>query len=288
MDPQAALNSPSSETPTAPKNDIVDAQSAMLAHHQLMEAKSSQGVYELPCGYVDETGQLHNEIALREIKGREEDLLANPKMAPVKKINELITRCIERIGPYTDRGRISQIVLDMTVGDRAFAMFAIRRISLGDLYSFKDKCPNCEKEQLYTVDLSELEPRKMPDPKKRAFDTALPSGKLVKFHPMTGRDEERLAKFNKTQEDTLSLAILMRIDMLNSNPPTLDAVKDLGLADRNHLRTEFEANEGGLDTKVDLECPECSHEFNRDVDIAQPSFFFPSATQKNLKPKSST
>jgi hypothetical protein len=273
---------------TESKTDILATQTALLTHNQATTPKTSQGVYELPCGYLDEGGNLFTEVALKEITGSEEDLLANPKMQPVKKINELLTRCVQRLGPYTERGRISQVVLDLTVGDRAFMMFAVRRISLGDDYPFKDKCPSCETEKLYTVDLSELEPRKMPDPKKRSFDEILPSGKPCRFHPMTGKDEERLAKFDKNKADTLSLSILMRLDSLENKAPTLQDVKDLGLRDRNFLRDQFEDTEGGLDTEVELECPDCGEQFKRDVDVGQQGFFFPSAIQKSLKAKSST
>jgi hypothetical protein len=276
------------QTEPAPKTDILAQQTAMLSQNQVTTPKSSQGVYDLPCGYLDEAGNLFTDIAVREITGVEEDMLANPKTLPVKKINELLSRCIERIGPITDRGRISQIALDLTIGDRAFLMFAIRRISLGDEYPFKDKCPKCEVEKLYTVDLGALEPKKMPDAKKRIFDLTLPSGKLARIHPMTGKDEERLAKFDKNKNDTLSLSILMRMEMLDGKPPTLADVKSLGIRDRNFLRDQFEECEGGLDTEIDMECSECGHEFKRDVDVGQAGFFFPSAIQKSLKPKSST
>jgi hypothetical protein len=280
----------SENLPVSAPNDALTGQSVMLAQHQARVPKSSQGVFELPCGYVDEAGNLFTEVALKEITGAEEDLLANPKTPAVKKINEMLTRCVQRIGPINDRGRLAEVVLDLTVGDRAFLMFAIRRISLGDDYPFKDQCPECEEEKLFTVDLSELEPKAMPDRKKRVFDVTLPSGKAARFHPMNGRDEDRLAKFdkNKNKADTLSLAILMRLDVLQGKTPSLQDVKDLALRDRNFLRDQFEDNEGGLDTEVELECPVCGHLFKRDVDVGQQGFFFPSATQKSLKPKSST
>ena len=288
MSEEKTMADTQTESAPTPKHDIVAQQTAMLTHHQVTVPKSSQAVYDLPCGYVDEAGNLFTDVAVKEITGAEEDLLANPKTQAVKKINELLSRCVERLGPITDRGRISQAILDLTIGDRAFLMFAIRRISLGDDYPFKDKCPECEEEKLFTVDLGELEPKKMPDPKKRSFETAMPSGKTVRFHPMTGKDEERLTKFDKNKADTLSLSILMRLDILDGKTPTLQDVKALGLRDRNFLRDQFEESEGGLDTEIDLECPQCGHAFKRDVDVGQAGFFFPSAIQKSLRAKSST
>jgi hypothetical protein len=274
----------------------LDTKAASFVERLATTPRASQGVYELPCGYLDQAGNLYTEVVLREISGNEEDLLANPQVPANKKINELLARCVVRLGPYTDRGIISQIVSDLTVGDRAYLIFAIRRISLGDDYPFKDVCPECEVESLFIVNLSELSAKPTPDPRKRSFEEVLPgSAKLAKFHPMTGRDEDRLAKIdkgysakNKNNTDTLSLAILMRLDALDHATPTLEAVKSLGILDRNFLRSAFDDNEGGLNTEDTFECPHCEAQFTRDVDISQQGFFFPSAMRKSLKVKSST
>jgi hypothetical protein len=274
---------------------LLDVKAATFVDKLTEKARASQGIYDLPCGYLDQAGNLYTEVVLREISGTEEDLLGNAQVPTNKKLNELLSRCIVRLGPYTDHGVISQIVLDLTIGDRAFLIFAIRRISLGDDYPFKDSCPECEIESLFIVNLAELTSRPTPDPKVRSFERVLPSGKTVKFHPMTGRDEDRLAKIDKgyaakkkNNTDTLSLAILMRLDVLDNATPSLEAVKGLGIRDRNFLRSEFSDNEGGLNTEDTFECPECEAQFVRDVDISQQGFFFPSAIRKSLKPKSST
>lgn len=276
------------ETTQEGKNDLLTQKTSMLTQHQINTPKSSEGVYELPCGYLDPQGNLYNDVALKEISGHVEDMLGNPKISAVEKMNELIARCVTRIGPYTDPGQLAEIALDLVIGDRSFLTFAVRRVTLGDDYPFRDKCPACEVESLYTIDLSTLEAIKMKDPKKRVHDGKLPSGIECRFHPMTGRDEKRLVKFDKHKTDTLSLAILMRLDTLNGKPPHLNDVKNLGLRDRNYLRDCFQETEGGLDTEVELACPACDHEFKREVDVAQQGFFFPSATLRNSKPKSST
>lgn len=284
------------------KPSLAEMQAIKLAHKQLEVPKSSLGVFELPCGYLDEAGNLHTDVVVSEIKGKVEDILTDGSLSAHKRINELLTRSVDRLGPYTDRGKISQAVLDLTVGDRVFLMFAIRRKSLGDDYPFKDSCPECGAERLYVVNLAELEIKKGADPKQRAFSVTLPSGKTAQFHPMTGRDEDRLAAEKKERvkglkgekarrvesENAMSYGILMRLDTLDGKVPTLEAVQDLGLADRNFLRDQFEANEGGLDTENEFLCPECETEFRRDVDVTQQSFFFPSATRKNSKTKSSS
>jgi hypothetical protein len=274
--------------PMSPVSEALSQQTVMLAQESLNEPKPTQNVFELPCGLLD-GDNLYKDVVVREISGYEEDMLANQKMPASKKMSELLARCVTRIGPITDKGKIAQAIMDLIVGDRAALIFAIRRVTLGDEYPFKDKCPECEKESLYAVDLgTEISIKEMPDPKKRLFEKVLPSGKVVRFKPMTGHGEEKLAKSKNRDEDALSLAIQMRLETLDGKPAGLGDVKGLGLRDRQALRDAFEEVEGGVDTEVDMKCPHCEHEFKREVDIAQRSFFFPSQTPKNSKAKSST
>lgn len=255
---------------------------ATLVENQISESKSSQGLFDLPCGYLDKDGVLHTEIKVREITGHEEDMLANPKINANKKLNELISRCIERVGVITDKGKLSQVVLDMTVGDRLFAIFAIRRVTVGDMYTYEAKCPECSAVSRYTIDLGSLDIKTMPDPTKREFEVTLPkSKKSVKFTPMTGRGEEQLSSLAKKKEDTLSMAIAMRVMEIDGEKPSLKSMKDLSSVDRMYLREQFEKVEGGVETSIELECPECSAEFKQDLDVGQAGFFFPTEARKS-------
>lgn len=255
---------------------------ATLIQNQIQDAKSSVNIFELPCGYLDRDGTLHREVKVREITGHEEDMLANPKMATGAKINGLISQCIERVGTVTDRGMLAEVVKGMTVGDRLFAIFAIRRVTVGDLYTFEAKCPKCDAVGPYTVDLSELELKAMEDPYKRLYTVKLPkSGLEVSYHPMTGHDEAKLAQLDKKKTDSLSLSIAVRIDSISGEKPSLAKVKGLSMADRMFLRGDFDKHEGGVNTEVELDCPSCSETFKQDLDVGQPSFFFPSVAQKS-------
>lgn len=260
----------------------------MLLQQQVERPKSSNGVFQLPCGYLSPDNTVHREVAIREMTGREEDLLASKKTEGTKKMNELFVRCIERLGSLTEKSQIAAAVPELLVGDRTFLMFAIRRVTLGDEYPFRHRCPNCEKESLYMVDLSEIGIKEMPEPTKRSFDGKLPaSGKTYRFHLLCGRDEARLASV-EDPEAKMTQAMQMRLDMFDEKPATRDALQALGLLDRNAMRERFDEVDGGVDTAVELACPKCDHDYSTDLDIGQTGFFFPSATRKNSKKKSST
>ena len=252
---------------------------------QMETPKSTVGVFDLPCGYYDvPTQQLITEVQVREITGVEEDMLASTKIPSSQKVTTLLTGCVVRIGTEERKNRIAQMVQDLPVGDRVFLIFAIRRVTLGDDLPVREQCPECRVKTLFMVDLgADLKIRPMADPTKRVFDEVLPSGKPVRFRVSTGQDEARLAKLvkrNNQSSDALSQSILMRLEMLGDEKPTLPMVKSLGMRDRNFLREKFQEVEGGVDTTLELECPACGHEWEKDLDLNTAGFFFPGGRRR--------
>jgi hypothetical protein len=282
----------------------------MMTEAQIREPKSTVGLFTLPCGYLDAEGALHTEVMLREISGKEEDMLASKKVPDNKKMNQLLISCIERLGSITDRERIAQAVPELLVGDRVFLLIAIRRTSLGDDYPYKDECPSCEKESLMSINLGEMDIAPMPEPTRRIFDARLPSkaatrvwadtgelpaaeklnplGHTVRFRPVTGRDEEKFGVV-LSKDDALSKVLQARIELLNGQPPTVEALQSLSLTERQYLRDEiFDKADGGVETALDVTCPKCNYDYTRELDIGQLGFFFPSAARKTSKTRSST
>ena len=260
--------------------------SGNITQNQIETPKSSQGVFELPCGFIDSSGVLHREAHLREMSGREEDLLASPKMTPQKKINALLAACTERIGSIVDRGQIQAVIPSLTQGDRVFVLVSLRRTTLGDELPMEEECPECKVKGNYIADLGSLDVKPLADPMKRVFDLTLPSGKTARFRLGNGNDEERIAKV--ADDEKPSMAFLCRLELLDGKPPSLMAVKSLGWRDRQELRAAMEEQDGGLDSALDLTCPACGHDFQRDLDLGAQGFFFPARTQKGWKKRSST
>lgn len=256
----------------------------MLTLNQMEEPKSPIGVYILPCGYLDaETNELVTEVEVKEITGHEEDMLASTQVPNHRKLTSLIAGCVTRLGSITDRAKLVKVADELLIGDRVFLLFAIRRVSLGDELPVRETCPECKRKHLYVVDLSDLDMKAMPEPTKRVYDFSLPTGKKVRFRVSNGKDEERVAKIMKKQrDDALSAMILMRLELLGDEAPTLDTIKALSMRDRHALRDEFNRVEGGVDTSMDFTCPnpECEHEWSKDLDLGAAGFFFPSEVSK--------
>jgi hypothetical protein len=268
-------------------SDSSKATQAAYLQQQLSEPKSKVGLFDLPCGLLTPEGELITEVQVREITGVEEDLLAAKNVPGAKKMTQLIANCVERLGQVVDKPILMNCCRALSIGDRAFLMLAIRRVTLGDEFPYEAKCTECEKKFYVSVDLSTLEVKKMPDAKKRVYETTLPrSGKVARWHIMTGKEEEALAK--SKSDDRITAAILCRLEVIDGKPATYDEVRAMSMMDRDFLREQFDDMEGGIDTTLELTCSHCGSEFTTDLEVDQTGFFFPSRTRKNLKASTSS
>jgi len=285
---EPARNVPETTQPYLPKGVERGNDPVLQSIHEAATNKASGtvGVFELPCGYVDPDGNLHREVQVREMTGNEEDMLSSKTVPNNKKIGMLVQACLVRIGEITDRGRLNAVVNKLTVGDRVFLMFAVRRTTLGDEYPYRETCPECKFKGIFHLDLSQLEIKRMDDTAQRKYTRKLPSGRTVVFHPLLGEHEDEISKATNSTS-ALSLAMLLRIESIDDQPPTLQLVKNLSHRDREFLRTQFDEVEGGVETNLEMTCPQCGFEFERDLEVGQAGFFFPSSVQKDSKKRSS-
>jgi len=238
---------------------------------------------ELPAGYIDPDGVIHQTFVAQEMTGHEEDILAGTgKVMP--RLNQVITNCLISLGSITDRQQMSRAVSKMVAVDRIVILMAIRRVSLGDHWVRKIPCPKCDKENNMNVNLASMDIVPMADPMKRRFETTLSSGKVVEWHIMSAEDEEWLSKKVKAQEDVLTLGLMARVDKIDDEElnrqreykKALRTLKGLRLVERREIRKSTQENEGSVDTKVDFECDFCGAEWSAEMNLGHPDFFFPS------------
>lgn len=238
--------------------------------------KAGIGIFELPCGWVDSEGVVHKTIELNEMTGAEEDVMfSNASSAQI--VDTILGNTISRLGTVTDKTIIRKAVREFTTGDRSFTMIALRRVTQGDMFQWFMKCPECGEKSTVTLDLRELATKEMKDPTQRVYDVVLPrSGKSVRWKVLDGFSESQRDKLRKkVAQDRATFAIFLRLEQLDGKPATVESVKALGAFDRQFLREKFDEIEGGIETDVDMECPECRVEIKTEVDITQKSFFFP-------------
>ena len=282
---------------------------------ELMKPRSPWGACSLANGIVwpnQSGGEPHllTEIKLFELTGEEYNLLNDEDSTYYAKVHAILGNCIKQVATkdgavtITDPRIIANLPYSMMFLDRLLVMYALRRLAQGDVYPFVHVCPKCKKDDLYAVDLRSIGVTPMEDPLKRTFTTVLPSGAVATWHVLCGSDERGLTELKEAdrKKNSLTNSVAARVDSLTfefperktvqmaamSLPQKVKEVNKLGGRDIQHLWDQFDEVEGDLDSKVDLKCKFCSHEFSTETHTRGEGFFFPLLLLRNWKKNSSS
>ncbi len=209
---------------------------------------------------------------IRGMKVREERILTDRKLARNgNQVEELLKNCWEETvdaGPY-EFGEQNIDWAKVLQGDRFFALLQIRALTYGPEYAFSVPCQNqaCRARVDWELNLSELPVRKLSDESREVFihgnrfETTLPDmGNRVWFKLLTGGDEQKLPMLRKNAGDRLLSAMLAyRIVEIEGvdNRDKRQFLEDLSLRDADFLVDEFDRVDCGVDTTIEVECPEC-------------------------------
>lgn len=209
---------------------------------------------------------------IRGMKAREERVLADRKLARSgAQLEQILAACWEETldpGPYDfgeqpiDWGKVLQ-------GDRFFAMLQIRILSYGPEYAFSVPCENrgCRARIEWELDLRDLPVRTLSGESRAAFlngnrfEAVLPdAGRKVVFRLLTGADERRMTALRRAAgERPITTLLGFRLESIDGVEPRDKQrfIEDLGMADVTFLLGEFDRVDCGVDTEIEVECPEC-------------------------------
>lgn len=228
-----------------------------------------QGYYliELPSG---------RSLYIRGMRGREQNLLVDPKIKPEDRLEILLKNCC--LNP--DGSAIDPSA--MYYGDRVFALFRIRQLTYGDDLTVQVTCQNCRNVFKHTIHLPDLNEKKK-ETDEDTYELELPiSKKKVKLHLRTGADERRLVMLLKSHPNKLiTLSIFVQTDEIDGRRPKIDDFDDLPAKDIQFLRKEIEKREFGLETDVLVSCPFCFSEFTVPIPIGV-DFFYPNLEEEEI------
>jgi len=265
----------------------------------------SRGVYygeKLPGGVVK----------IRAMGIHAEKILATQRLASSgQSIDYLFNHCIQLPDGFDQS--------ELLVGDRVFLLYALRGMTHGNIYEFVMKCPNCEASSAHKYDLNELAgTTKYPDMSigLEPFKVELPytSESLkkkvwVKVRFMRGKDLTFMAnrvRFNKRahganvasgpgrqreiiidQTVTENLALIVESfggegmsGEVKDRIRLKQLVEKLHAKDSSTIRQYLKDYSPGIDTTIQLECPDCGNESRTELPITE-SFFRPTGSRKS-------
>ncbi len=238
----------------------------------------------LPIGFTDADGQVHRQVALRKMTGRDEALLADPanQRNGGRLVTALLQSCIVRLGEH-DTVRRADVESLYSV-DRNFLLIKLRSFTFGPELPASYTCPACGDRFEQVEDLDALPVRMLPDgepPDEIAVE--LQDGYLdrdgsvhtaMTLRLARGDDESAAAPQMRKNASLGKNALLSRCLRSLGDLPThrLEALgpkilADLTLTDRRLIDRAFNDAAPGINLVRELDCPACGHELRASLDM---------------------
>jgi hypothetical protein len=228
----------------------------------------------LPGGLVDEAGTVHDEVDLRTLSGRDEELLSETAGESAALVTALLSRCVQRIGGIgeVDAG----VVRRLLVGDRQFILLRLREATFGPEVHGSVPCPwpDCGERVAISFSTTDV-PVTRSEEKGPVYTCVLSEAALagaereVEFRLPTGADQELLSPL-LSQNEAAALSGLLERCVLRIGDG-MDA-GDLSPLARQEIEREMERVAPGLDLLMEATCTECGRRFDAPFDLQ--GFFF--------------
>jgi len=222
-------------------------------------------------------GVLH----IRPMTGQEETVLSTVRfMRGGRGIEMIFKACIQEKNINTEK------LLSL---DRTFLLIYLRAISYGNLYEVSVRCPECDHQFDYDIDLNlpiDYCPENFTN---NDLTRTLPkSGYLFKYRLMTGDDEtqitayrDRRAKFSNAIDDSFLYKAATLVEEIGNKEAKItnrtaiqSLLERLPAQDVNYIRNTVNEPPFGVDTKVQVICPACARDFPVELPY-EANFFFP-------------
>lgn len=242
----------------------------------------------LPVGYLDpESGILHKQATLRKMTGKEEALLADPKIRSNggKLITALLENCVTSLEGVEKVD--STVIRHLFSADRNYLLLELRRLTFGDEMEANYRC-SCSVTTTLWEDLSALEVRRVENGSVPEIKVAIKDGYQAPngnweyefvFQLPTGEDEEAAGSRRDNnaarQRDALLACCLKQVGDLE--PKRIRAIgskilSDLSMGDRRLIQRAMDEAAPGPDLTRQIVCEQCGKEYRTTLDM---SHFFP-------------
>jgi hypothetical protein len=239
--------------------------------------------------------------SIRGLKVREERFLADRKLAKAGTIvDELLRACwleTSDAGPYEFAD--GKVTWDKVLqGDRFYTLVELRTLTYGPDYAFAVTCreSGCRARIDWEINLRDLPVRALTDDSRASFvggnrfETRLPgAGSRVWFRLFTGADERRLPALRKQAgERMLSAMLSFRVVEIEGvdERERRRFLEELSMRDADFLVDEFDRVDCGVETSIEIECPECFA--RQDVQLPFDQTFFMPAKGRTARRRDRT
>lgn len=222
-----------------------------------IKAPSFSNLVTLPGGYMTPTGEVIREVEVRELTGKDEEVIARSNDQS-KLYTTILSRGTVRIGEEP----VTEAILDrMLSGDRDATVLGIFKATFGTTTDVNAYCAGCNDTKVATIDLdSDIKSRVLLDPvEDRVFEVES-RGKTFRVTLPTGLVQKELIASGSKSLPELTTMLLEQTVLEIDGKPVFHAqqVRDLGVVDRRAISDAIaEHNPGPQLEDVITECPDC-------------------------------
>ena len=220
----------------------------------------SDTVVDLPGGYISPTGEVIKTAEVRELTGRDEEILVKSTTIG-RMLGTILSRGVVSIGGE----KATEAMLDsLFTGDREALLLGIYRVTFGNPAELRAYCGGCDDYKDVSVDLlSDIKTKILADPMENREFTV--KGKKHEYTVMlpTGVTQKEL---NNNPEKTLSElgSILLQNTVVAIDGQVVynkEQILSLGILDRRKIGEEISQRSPGPKFEdIKVTCPECNTE----------------------------
>ncbi len=228
----------------------------------------SENIFTLPGGYIYE-GDVYSEVELKQITGREEELIAEMEGEGEASVTTaLLTSCIKRLGLLSPVSK--DMARNMLVGDRDFLLMKLCQITFGDKVEATLACPACSINMDVDFSLNQIEvKRKNQDsqtftmelsPLAAYEDEEGNKHRNVEFRLPKGGDLETIEGI-RNEADAVTKLLSRCIKRVGDKIMDENIARSLTALARREIEKNMSELAPGVELDLDIVCYECQHSF---------------------------
>ena len=247
-----------------------DVQAILEEKEPAVEAKviePPETVFQLSAGYLDMDGGWHTEFQVRELTGRDEEIIGRvSKVGPM--LVEILQRGLVRVGPNDGKDVLDSLV----AGDWETVLLAIRAVTFGQDVDFNPLCGSCNTRFDVTVDIiNDVRYQKLMGPDDLYFFVEGRHGVQYRVGlPLGSTQRKSMQSTDLTISEQATLVLADCVERVD-NKPSLgkETVLNMPMADRRKILGEITIRKPGPRLQeVTTLCPSCGVENPLPLNIA--------------------
>lgn len=200
-------------------------------------------------------GRWIRHAQLRQLAGHDQWSLAEMSGLP---LHTRVLALLERVASF-EEGEASELLRQLSIGDRAALMLHMRRLELGDSLDCTVACASCGKNMSVVLSAAELLDAKNPQPSASYAIEAC--GFKLQVRPLTTLDQDMLVGIAQQNELEEALA---RSCIVESNMPLPEKLPHQLI---NTISSKLEEVDPLSYIILHLSCVECDHSFGASFNV---------------------